>query len=417
MTTHPKSLVVGPLVWSCLLNIEERKWQSSLSFRPRIVARERQVTVEEKPASVSLAPTPPLQPNAGGENTDETESDNQLKKEQTVAADKGGERRLSHFFDADIVEAQGEAARHQRVRCRYSYSGSSTTTATMLKAKTNLRRSSVDIHSGRSARLRVVDHSRTVVVHKFQIIAVNASAAAGRSSIGSGASMLMTPGGFGSVVAVDPPTSESKWSLKILSPFKKDQHKIMREDFVKEMRHQLSTPRHPSIVSVMGAVIERGEEEPMLFLEFMDLGSLYDLLHNTTFPLDGGTILAILRDIAQGAHFLHAATLAVIHGDIKAQNVLVDSRFRAKVADFGLTQVKFFCCCYISNALFQGSYHCFTEAESWRDIFCWLRELHFGWVSTVCLCYLFVFWHHEANYTLQPQSLFERAMRGARCIA
>ena len=78
----------------------------------------------------------------------------------------------------------------------------------------------------------------------------------------------------------------------------------------------------------------------MLVMEYMDHGSLYDLLHNDTVLIEGELILPILRDIAQGVRFLHAASPRVIHGDLKAQNILVDSKFRAKVTDFGLSQKK-----------------------------------------------------------------------------
>lgn len=78
----------------------------------------------------------------------------------------------------------------------------------------------------------------------------------------------------------------------------------------------------------------------MLVMEYMDHGSLYDLLHNETMFLESELLLPILRDISQGMRFLHSATPQVIHGDLKAQNILVDSKFRAKVADFGLSQKK-----------------------------------------------------------------------------
>jgi serine/threonine protein kinase len=70
----------------------------------------------------------------------------------------------------------------------------------------------------------------------------------------------------------------------------------------------------------------------------MDHGSLYDLLHNASVMLKGENLLPMLRDVSQGMRFLHSADPVVIHGDLKAANILVDNKFRAKVADFGLSQ-------------------------------------------------------------------------------
>lgn len=75
----------------------------------------------------------------------------------------------------------------------------------------------------------------------------------------------------------------------------------------------------------------------------MELGSLHDLLHNESLTLEGETLHPILLDIARGIRFLHAAEPQVVHCDLKAQNVLVDSKLRAKVSDFGLsTKQNFF---------------------------------------------------------------------------
>jgi len=122
------------------------------------------------------------------------------------------------------------------------------------------------------------------------------------------------------------------------SSWPRNEYSRLKIDFIREMRF-LSKLRHPCITTVMGAVVAR-KEEPMLVMEYMDHGSLYDLLHNDTMLIEGEQILPILRDIAHGLRFLHAAKPNIIHGDLKAQNILVDSRFRAKVADFGLSQKK-----------------------------------------------------------------------------
>lgn len=112
----------------------------------------------------------------------------------------------------------------------------------------------------------------------------------------------------------------------------------MLQRFVEEMRF-LSKLRHPCITTVMGAVVEKNVE-PMLVMELMTHGSLFDLINNNTIQLEAEMILPILTDVVQGMRFLHSAATPVLHGDLKAQNILVDSNFRAKVTDFGLTQKK-----------------------------------------------------------------------------
>jgi len=76
--------------------------------------------------------------------------------------------------------------------------------------------------------------------------------------------------------------------------------------------------RHPNIATVMGAVISKGAD-PMLVMEYMQRGSLYDVLRDqdesVQAELEENT-LSILQDIAQGVRFLHAAHPKVIHGTI-----------------------------------------------------------------------------------------------------
>jgi len=137
--------------------------------------------------------------------------------------------------------------------------------------------------------------------------------------------------------------TEVKRSVLLRSAFdfsslKKHNHEKLKAEFIQEMR-LLSKLRHPCITTIMGAVISKSEE-PLLVMEYMDHGSLFDLLHNDTLVIEGDLVLPILRDISQGMRFLHAANPLVIHGDLKSHNILVDSKFRAKVTDFGLSQKK-----------------------------------------------------------------------------
>jgi guanylate cyclase len=50
----------------------------------------------------------------------------------------------------------------------------------------------------------------------------------------------------------------------------------------------------------------------------------------------GPQVLSILQNITQGMDFLHCAQPPVLHGGLKAANVLIDRQFCAKISDFGL---------------------------------------------------------------------------------
>jgi len=64
------------------------------------------------------------------------------------------------------------------------------------------------------------------------------------------------------------------------SVFCLDENRRHRNDFLNEMR-LLSRLRHPCITTVMGAVVTN-THDPMMVLEYMEYGSLHDLLRNET---------------------------------------------------------------------------------------------------------------------------------------
>ena len=99
----------------------------------------------------------------------------------------------------------------------------------------------------------------------------------------------------------------------------------------------VSNLRHPCITTVMGAVVEAGEEM-LLVMELMEHGSLQNMLQNQSLEIDGELIHPMLQNVIQGMRFLHASQPVIVHGDLKSANVLVDRNFRAKVTDFGLAR-------------------------------------------------------------------------------
>ena len=85
-----------------------------------------------------------------------------------------------------------------------------------------------------------------------------------------------------------------------------------------------------------------------MITEFMDSGSLFDLIHKNKDRekiLTDERIFSICEDVALGMNYLHSRK--VLHCDLKSSNVLVfflilkvDDNWNMKLCDFGLSRVK-----------------------------------------------------------------------------
>ncbi|KVI11361.1 Leucine-rich repeat-containing N-terminal, type 2 [Cynara cardunculus var. scolymus] len=100
----------------------------------------------------------------------------------------------------------------------------------------------------------------------------------------------------------------------------------------------LSRVHHKNLVSLVGFCFDQGEQ--MLVYEYIVNGTVKDSLSGRSgIRLDWMRRLRIALGAAKGLQYLHdLADPPIIHRDVKTNNILLDERLVAKVADFGLSK-------------------------------------------------------------------------------
>lgn len=139
---------------------------------------------------------------------------------------------------------------------------------------------------------------------------------------------LAGQGGFGAVYHAYDPTLDRSVALKL-------RHESGAAllpsgvDFVAEAR-RLARVRHPNVLAVHGASYHDGRAG--LWTDWIDGETLSARLSRDG-PLRGEELLRVLRELVDALDAVHRAGL--VHGDVKASNVMLDREGRVILMDFG----------------------------------------------------------------------------------
>ncbi|CAN6181994.1 unnamed protein product [Urochloa humidicola] len=102
----------------------------------------------------------------------------------------------------------------------------------------------------------------------------------------------------------------------------------------------ISQVRQRHLVELVGWCIDEEKDFVSLVYELVSQGSLHEHLHKGRSWLSWSRRYQIILDLGCALRYLHGECAeCVLHGDISASNILLDAKYVAKLADFGLARL------------------------------------------------------------------------------
>ncbi|PNY11696.1 LRR receptor-like kinase resistance protein, partial [Trifolium pratense] len=110
-----------------------------------------------------------------------------------------------------------------------------------------------------------------------------------------------------------------------------------KSQFVAEIA-TISAVQHRNLVKLYGCCIEGSKR--LLVYEYLENKSLDQALFGNGLLLNWSTRYDVCMGVARGLTYLHEESrLRIVHRDVKASNILLDSKLVPKISDFGLAKL------------------------------------------------------------------------------